>query len=165
MSIAVKCGVCGKNLTAPDSAAGTRAKCPECGELLRIPKPKEPPPTKTPRPGMTAAVSFRCSRWAMFCTGSVTNFFYPPTCNVGDEMLETKRVASVFWPQKSQVERMPLARVASYVHNTGVFWDSVILETAGGANALGLHGLRKPDAERLTQILDERLAAKSSDTP
>lgn len=37
MSIKTKCGECGKTLTAQDSAAGKRAKCPQCGAVVQIP--------------------------------------------------------------------------------------------------------------------------------
>ncbi len=37
LSIQVACSVCGRKLSAPDAAAGTQGKCPNCGELLKIP--------------------------------------------------------------------------------------------------------------------------------
>ncbi len=37
MSIAVTCAACGKSLNAPDSAAGKRAKCPQCSAVLLVP--------------------------------------------------------------------------------------------------------------------------------
>ncbi|WP_166820647.1 zinc ribbon domain-containing protein [Thalassoroseus pseudoceratinae] len=42
MPIEAQCGSCGRLLRAPDSAAGRRAKCPACGEAVRIPQPEEP---------------------------------------------------------------------------------------------------------------------------
>lgn len=44
MSIEVTCGKCGKLLKAKDSAAGAVAKCPQCGDPIRIPKPEDLPP-------------------------------------------------------------------------------------------------------------------------
>jgi DNA-directed RNA polymerase subunit M/transcription elongation factor TFIIS len=38
VSISCKCPHCGKQLKAPDSAAGKRAKCPGCGEAVQLPK-------------------------------------------------------------------------------------------------------------------------------
>ena len=40
MPISVTCP-CGKKLTAPDTLAGKRAKCPACKELVKIPEPLE----------------------------------------------------------------------------------------------------------------------------
>ena len=38
MPISVKCSDCGKSLKAPDSLAGKKAKCPDCGAIVPIPK-------------------------------------------------------------------------------------------------------------------------------
>src|SRR5437016_4721689 len=40
MSITCECPECGKRLKAADSAAGKKAKCPDCGAGVPIPKPK-----------------------------------------------------------------------------------------------------------------------------
>lgn len=37
MPIQFKCNQCGRKLQAPDSAAGRRAKCPDCGTVMTIP--------------------------------------------------------------------------------------------------------------------------------
>lgn len=39
MPITVACPSCGKRLTAPDTAAGKKAKCPSCGSLMMLPQP------------------------------------------------------------------------------------------------------------------------------
>ena len=39
MAIKVECPACGKRLSAPDSAAGKRAKCPTCGAVVVVPEP------------------------------------------------------------------------------------------------------------------------------
>jgi phage FluMu protein Com len=44
MSIAVRCPKCEKKLNAPDSAAGKRAKCPACGQVMQMPAPPSKPP-------------------------------------------------------------------------------------------------------------------------
>lgn len=40
MPISCECPSCGKRLKAPDSAAGKRAKCPQCGNPVEIPAEK-----------------------------------------------------------------------------------------------------------------------------
>src|SRR5262245_45130505 len=40
MSISCECPECGKRLKAADSAAGKKAKCPDCGTAVPIPAPK-----------------------------------------------------------------------------------------------------------------------------
>ncbi len=37
MPIKVNCALCGKTLSAPDSAAGKKAKCPGCGQIVTVP--------------------------------------------------------------------------------------------------------------------------------
>src|SRR5215831_2969810 len=37
--------ICGKPLTADLTAAGKRAKCPNCGQVIQIPQPQKPPAT------------------------------------------------------------------------------------------------------------------------
>ena len=51
MPIAVTCGGCGKRLKVPDSAAGKRGKCPQCGATVPIPEAEiEPLPLKAAEP-------------------------------------------------------------------------------------------------------------------
>ncbi|MBI3861605.1 MAG: hypothetical protein HY290_06890 [Planctomycetia bacterium] len=44
MSISCECPECGKRLKAADSAAGKKAKCPDCGGAVPIPVRKKPKP-------------------------------------------------------------------------------------------------------------------------
>lgn len=61
MAIRVVCPTCGKNLTAPDAAAGKQASCPACKTKIVVPataaqpkaaaaQPSTSPPRSTPRP-------------------------------------------------------------------------------------------------------------------
>ena len=38
MPINMNCPSCGKNLSAPDSSSGKRAKCPACGQIMVVPE-------------------------------------------------------------------------------------------------------------------------------
>ncbi len=38
MPISMNCPSCGKNLSAPDTAAGKKAKCPACGQIMVVPE-------------------------------------------------------------------------------------------------------------------------------
>lgn len=42
MPIKMTCVQCGKSLTAPDTAAGSRGKCPQCGTSMTVPSPTPP---------------------------------------------------------------------------------------------------------------------------
>src|SRR5262249_38260231 len=48
MSISCECPECGKRLKAADSAAGKKAKCPDCGAAVPIPPPPPRPKKKKP---------------------------------------------------------------------------------------------------------------------
>ena len=47
MSIHVKCK-CGAEHEMPDDWAGKRGKCPDCGRILRVPRPRKQPDTPQP---------------------------------------------------------------------------------------------------------------------
>ena len=38
MPINMNCPSCGKTLSAPDTAAGKKAKCPACGQIMTVPE-------------------------------------------------------------------------------------------------------------------------------
>jgi predicted RNA-binding Zn-ribbon protein involved in translation (DUF1610 family) len=44
MSIKTPCISCGRTLSAPDNAAGKRARCPSCGTIQQLPGNQPPPP-------------------------------------------------------------------------------------------------------------------------
>jgi predicted RNA-binding Zn-ribbon protein involved in translation (DUF1610 family) len=44
MPINMSCPSCGKTLSAPDTAAGKKAKCPACGQVMIVPATAAPPP-------------------------------------------------------------------------------------------------------------------------
>jgi len=51
MAIEFRCTQCNKLLRTADQSAGKKAKCPECGQILRVPAletaaPGEPPPAE-----------------------------------------------------------------------------------------------------------------------
>jgi predicted RNA-binding Zn-ribbon protein involved in translation (DUF1610 family) len=57
MSIKMSCPSCGKTLSAPDSAAGKKAKCPSCSQIMIVPAAAQqsgdfgaPPPQPAPAP-------------------------------------------------------------------------------------------------------------------
>jgi predicted RNA-binding Zn-ribbon protein involved in translation (DUF1610 family) len=62
--IKMNCPSCGKTLSAPDTAAGKKAKCPGCGQIMSVPdavRQAEPVGTgataQTAGPGQTSAAS------------------------------------------------------------------------------------------------------------
>lgn len=43
MAIEFSCSKCGKQLRAPDDAAGRKCRCPDCGTVARVPDDWPPP--------------------------------------------------------------------------------------------------------------------------
>jgi phage FluMu protein Com len=44
MAISIRCPQCGRKLNAPDTAAGKRARCPDCKAIVTLPAASEAPP-------------------------------------------------------------------------------------------------------------------------
>ncbi len=61
MAISATCD-CGKTVRAPDHAAGKKARCPACGNVLRIPMPHGSNATPAPRTSQSAAHSTPATR-------------------------------------------------------------------------------------------------------
>ncbi len=65
MLITMSCPSCGKNLSAPDSSSGKKAKCPACGQIMIVPdvrqnaeetaEPAQPPTPFGPEPATAPA--------------------------------------------------------------------------------------------------------------
>jgi hypothetical protein len=117
-----------------------------------------PPPMRTE----AGEVSCRGSRWGQLLGGGsrITDVVSPPTFTLRDDCIETTRVGFFLLPWTSDVERMPYAKVASYRHVKGAFWDTVVVETTGGAKDLRICGLRKADAKRLVAALACHVSGK-----
>jgi DNA-directed RNA polymerase subunit RPC12/RpoP len=59
MTISVQCGSCGKRFAAKEKLAGRKVKCPQCGGVLTIPKPRPAPEAalELPKPDDEYAVT------------------------------------------------------------------------------------------------------------
>lgn len=97
------------------------------------------------------------SRWAEFFGGKLTNTFFPKRIMVTEEGIRTVQVRSLVVPWMREEEAMPFGKIASVRHVKGIIWDTLVFETSGGSNNLDVHGLRKEDARKITQVLDGRV--------
>lgn len=100
VAIQVTCAVCGKKLAAPDTAAGMPGKCPNCGELVRIPGGPSASPAASTAPVVQArAVQDEATKRCPYCAetikaaavkcrfcGSMLGSGAPPTSTVPTRM-------------------------------------------------------------------------------
>jgi hypothetical protein len=87
--ITVECK-CGKRLKAPASAVGKKAKCPKCGNVMRIEAPPPPPPPEEPGEGEFGLdalyeVAAKEERVAASQEGQATAAMRCPSCGSGVE--------------------------------------------------------------------------------
>src|SRR4051812_3267328 len=54
MSISVQCSGCAKKLLVKDELSGKRVKCPNCGQVCRVPVGTQRTPNSAPQPSLPA---------------------------------------------------------------------------------------------------------------
>ena len=92
MPILFACGNCGKKIKAPDTAAGKKTKCPDCGEVVVVPSqvrraapPVEEEEEDRPAPSRTKSYEFDFVGGAgtYFVTGLLAYLLTGCTCGIG----------------------------------------------------------------------------------
>jgi hypothetical protein len=99
----------------------------------------------------------RSSRlWAAFHFG-VTRWIFPTRMiadHVGISTLEVR-----FWltPWARTDDHLPLSHIAEVLHRRGLFWDTISVESSGGANPLVIGGVSKLYAGSFVEHVRERV--------
>ena len=57
--------------------------------------------------------------------------------------ISTKEVRFWLTPWVRTDEHLPLSHIAEVLHNRGLFWDSISVESSGGVNPLVIRGVSK----------------------
>ncbi len=57
--------------------------------------------------------------------------------------ISTKEVRFWLTPWVRTDDHLPLSHIAEVLHNRGLFWDSISVESSGGANPLVIRGVSK----------------------
>jgi hypothetical protein len=87
---------------------------------------------------------FAASRWTR------GNFWFPTVIEVNETaVMRTKHS----WFAKNEMS-MHLQRVASVHVETGFFWADILIESTGGTDPITSHGHRKPDAQRIKDLIE-----------
>jgi hypothetical protein len=59
----------------------------------------------------------------------------------------------------SSEESIAIAQVASVQISTGILWSNIRIDSSGGTNPITSHGHRKPDAQRIRDLIETYQAA------
>jgi len=93
--------------------------------------------------------TFIASRWTK------GNFLFPTRIVVNP--LHVSRVKPRFFG--SSEESIAVAQVASVRISTGIIWSEICIESSGGTDPITSHGHRKPDAQRIRDLVESYQAA------
>lgn len=91
----------------------------------------------------TDRIEVRSSRlWAVFHF-NLTRWLFP-TRMVADRIgVSTKEVRFWLTPWARTDDHLPLSHIAEVLHTRGLLWDSISVESSGGANPLSIAGVSK----------------------
>src|SRR5215467_11641774 len=82
------------------------------------------------------------------------NLLFPTYIEVTDKaVIRHKRS----WFSQDEIS-ISITKVASVHIKTGLIWSEILIESSGGTDPLTSHGHRKPDAERIKQLIEEAQA-------
>ena len=105
----------------------------------------------------TDRVEVRSSRLWAFLTANFTRFLFP--AHMYADHLGISTYIVYFWltPWRRSDEHLPMSHLAEVMHNRGFFWDSISVESSGGANPLVIGGLPKSPARKFVAVVRERM--------
>ena len=91
----------------------------------------------------TDRITVRSSRlWALFHF-NLTHWIFPPEIIADHVGISTKEVRFWLTPWARTDDHLPLSHIAEVLHNRGLFWDRIRVESSGGANPLSISGVSK----------------------
>lgn len=102
-------------------------------------------------------IAVRSSRlWALFHL-NLTRWIFP-TRMVADHIgISTREIRFWLTPWALTDDHLPLSHIAEVLHNRGLFWDAISVESSGGANPLRIRGVSKFGAGAFVEHVRERL--------
>jgi hypothetical protein len=110
----------------------------------------------------TDLIAVRSSRlWALFHF-NLTHWIFPPQMIADHIGISTKEVRFWLTPWARTDDHLPLSHIAEVLHRRGLFWDTISVESSGGANPLVIGGVSKFRAGYFVEHVRERLNQSSS---
>ena len=104
----------------------------------------------------------RSSRlWAAFRFNLTRVLF--PTRMIADHVgILTKEIGFWLTPWVRTDDHLPLSHIAEVLHARGLFWDTISVESSGGANPLAISGVSKFSAGYFVEHVRERINAAAT---
>ena len=104
-------------------------------------------------------IAVRSSRlWALFHF-NLTRWIFP-TRMIADHIgILTKEVRFWLTPWARTDDHLPLSHIAEVLHTRGLIWDSISVESSGGANPLTIRGVSKFHSGYFVEHVRERINA------
>jgi hypothetical protein len=104
----------------------------------------------------------RSSRlWALLHL-SLTRIFFPTRMIADHVGISTRQVRFWLTPWARTDDHLPLSHIAEVLHNRGLIWDAISVESSGGANPLVIRGVSKLRSGYFVEHMRERINAASA---
>jgi hypothetical protein len=80
------------------------------------------------------------------------NFLFPTIIEVTDRSVVRRKRS---WFSRDEMS-ITIQKVASVHIHTGLIWSEILIESSGGTDPITSHGHRKPDAQRIKELIETR---------
>ena len=110
---------------------------------------------------MAKTLTFSHSRlWAICTLKWWRHLIFPKSITISDNAIETFERLGVITFWRKEEERMAVSKLASVIVKGGLIWDTITIETTGGANALVLKGFSKMKAKQLRDKVQDLIESQ-----
>ena len=102
--------------------------------------------------------------WALL-TFKITRLLFPARMIADHVGISTNIVEFWLTPWRRTDEHLPMSHIAEVAHTRGFVWDTISIESSGGANPLWITGVSKSPARYFVDHVRERLNESIPPTP
>ena len=107
----------------------------------------------------------RSSRlWALFHF-NLTQLIFPASMIADRLGISTNTIGAWYKPWDRSDEHLPMSHLAQVIHDRGLFWDNIKVESSGGQNLLPIDGVSKSQARHFVEHMRERMNESIQPTP
>jgi hypothetical protein len=105
----------------------------------------------------TDRIEVRSSRLWASLHFSLTRWMFPTRMIADHVGISTREVRFWLTPWARTDDHLPLSHIAEVLHQRGLFWDKISVESSGGANPLTIEGVSKFHAGSFVDHVRERI--------